>query len=655
MAERIRTFDWSATALGTIETWSSRLKLMVEFVLTSPTVSCLVCGPDRTLIYNDAAARMYGGRHPAALGRRLPDTFPEGWSTAGPLYARAFGGDVVQVTAQPLDTRVDKLGADVFDATLTPVRDDAGQIVCVHMVGREVRPRVRAQEGLRRKNAVLEAINRIFREALTARPEEELGRVCLAVAEEVTESAFSFMGEINFRTGRLDDLSVSERGWKAFTMDDPAFPLGKAPTGFRIHGIYGRVLLDGKSLIANDPASHPDRIGTPKGHPTLRSFLGVPLVHADQTIGMLGLGNREGGYRPEDLEAAEALAPAILQAFLSKRMRDKLRESEERFRQFGKASSDLLWIRNAETLRFEYLSPAFETIYGESLERVLSGNNVKQWAELMHPEDRRVALDNFRRVRRGERITHEFRIMRPSDGHVRWARSTVFPLLDEAGRIEKVGGVARDVTEEKRASERQELLVAELQHRTRNLLAVVRNIAHRSLGPSSERQAFDARLSSLGRVQGFLSRSNTWSVPLAELVRVELAAVGDGTSTRAAVSGPPVEIPGDKVQTVALALHELATNAAKYGALGQPGGRLAVTWRLEQGEDGPGRLILEWRESGVEMPAEPAERRGFGTILLEEALPYQLQAEVRREFTPNGVHCTIILPVGALQRGGEEI
>ncbi len=100
----------------------------------------------------------------------------------------------------------------------------------------------------------------------------------------------------------------------------------KPPTSMKIHGIYGRVIQDNKGFFTNDPASHPDSIGLAEGHPPLTAFLGVPLVHHGKTIGVVGLGNRKGGYRSEDLEALESLSVAIVQAIMRKRAEDALRD-----------------------------------------------------------------------------------------------------------------------------------------------------------------------------------------------------------------------------------------------------------------------------------------------------------------------------------------
>jgi two-component system CheB/CheR fusion protein len=115
----------------------------------------------------------------------------------------------------------------------------------------------------RRQSAVVSAITRIFEQAMTCETEEDLGRACLAVVEDVTASRFGFIGKINPRTHRLDDLAISDPGWEACQMKFPSRHGSRVPVGFEIRGIYGRVLRDGKGFFTNDPESHPDRIGTP--------------------------------------------------------------------------------------------------------------------------------------------------------------------------------------------------------------------------------------------------------------------------------------------------------------------------------------------------------------------------------------------------------
>jgi PAS domain S-box-containing protein len=178
----------------------------------------------------------------------------------------------------------------------------------------------KAEARIRDQHAILAGINRILHEALTCETEEKLGRVCLAVAEELTQSKFGFIGEINARTGRLDDIAISDPGWEACRMTDPVGHGKTFPGGFEIEGIYDRVIQDAKGFFTNDPASHPDCIGVP----ALTAFLGVPLIHAGKVIGMVGLANRDGGYGHTQLAAAEALAPAIVEAIMRIRAEGRL-------------------------------------------------------------------------------------------------------------------------------------------------------------------------------------------------------------------------------------------------------------------------------------------------------------------------------------------
>lgn len=469
-----------------------------------------------------------------------------------------------------------------------------------------------------------------------------------------------------------------------------------------------------------------------------------------------------------------------------KRALEALRNSEERLRQFGDASRDILWMREADTLQWVYLTPAFETIYGLRRDDALTGDNFRSWLELIVPEDRHHAVENIRRVREGMPSTFEYRIRRPLDDEIRWVRNTDFPILDETGRVTLIGGIGADFTETKIAQEkleaseerlrsamdvgrlglwnwnvrtgdihwsdehyrmegytvgevtpsyeawasrihpddrgkseaalqramelrqdfdhefrtvhpdgsvhwlhgrgrffydesgeamrmvgamtdtterreweeRQAVLVAELQHRTRNLIAVVRSMADTTMRRAEDladfRENFQDRLEALARVQGLLSRLEEHDrVTFDELIETELTGLGvfDDACERVHLEGPDhVRLRSSTVQTLAMALHELATNAVKYGALRQSGGRLRISWHLEVlGEGGLPWLHIDWRESGVAMPkaGTTPQGSGQGRELIERALPYQLKAKTRFELLADGVHCTISIPVSA--------
>ena len=324
---------------------------------------------------------------------------------------------------------------------------------------------------------------------------------------------------------------------------------------------------------------------------------------------------------------------------------ERLRGSEERFRQFAEASSDLIWIRTADTLQCEYLSPAFEAIYGESRENFLSGDTLQRWVDIVHAEDREQAIAGVLRVQAGERAFNAFRIVRPADGKIRWIENTDFPLFDERGGVRRIAGLAKDVTDTRRYAARLEVLVAELQHRSRNLLGVIASVASKTLGASEPAADFQARLRALSRAQGLLSEFGSDTAEVGALVRAELEAHTEISPPKVVLSGPKVHITARQVQNFSLALHELVTNAVKYGALRNGQGTLAVVWTVTLGERGRRNLVLDWTESGVDVKPEAATRRGYGRQLIEKALAYALQAKTEFTLGEDGARCRIQLPL----------
>lgn len=541
------------------------------------------------------------------------------------------------------------------------------------------------------------------------------------------------------------------------------------------HTACGIALCTGQRTFVDfdtPPMSEDSRLHVQAG---LNTAQATPLLSRGGTaIGMLNTHWRARNHRTSDdqLRFLDLLARQAADLIEQRRAQAALRISEDRLRQFGEASQDVIWIRDATTLQWTYLTPAFESIYGLSRTDAMAGNNYEGWMNLVLPQDRERVAGCIERARSGECVTFDYRIRRPSDGAVRWLRDTDFPILDGGGNVTMVGGIGHDFTElretelrlktlvqgipqlvwratepgewtwaspqwesftgqpqaesqgwgwldalhpddrgrareawmqalekqgfevdfrlchagqgeyrwfQTRATpvrseagtiiewlgtstdvdelrqlqERQQVLVGELQHRTRNLMSVVKATADRT-GASSEdfaqfRHSFGDRLEALARVQALLSRlSDADRISFDELIRSELGAL-HGTDDRVTLSGPPgIRLRSSMVQTLAMALHELATNAVKYGALCQPGGHLSVTWGMaEPDRKGRPRLHIEWRESGVRMPppGSAPQGSGQGRELIEKALPYQLNAETRLQMTADGVLCTITVPV----------
>ncbi len=340
-----------------------------------------------------------------------------------------------------------------------------------------------------------------------------------------------------------------------------------------------------------------------------------------------------------------------------KRWEEALRVSEERLRQFGESSSDVLWVRDAETLQWEYLSPAFDKTYGISRQDALRGDNFASWIELIVPDDREWAHAQIAKVRAGERATFEYRIRRPVDGEIRWLRNTDFPMRDADGRVVRIGGIGHDLTDLKAAEDHQRVLLAELQHRVRNTLTVIRSIARRTAkgrdSVAEYAEQLEGRIDAFARVQSAVTRNHSLAVELGGIVREEMHASA-APPELVTMHGPALWLQPKPAESVALAIHELATNAVKHGALRHPGGRVRVVWSVAAGASGD-RLEFRWEETGLTGLARPS-RRGFGMEILERSLTFDLAATTTLDYEPTGLVCTISIPIDnrLVQWGGDK-
>jgi signal transduction histidine kinase len=196
-------------------------------------------------------------------------------------------------------------------------------------------------------------MNRVFQEGLTCQTSEEIAETCLAVAEELTGSRFGILGELN-EAGLFDALAISNPGWAACEMTQEE--ARKKIVNMPLRGIDRSTLKEEKSRIVNDPASHPDRVGAPEGHPAVTSFLGVPLKQGGKTIGMIGLGNKPWGYVPADRRAVETLSVAFVEALLRKRAEEGLRKAHEELETRVQQRTAELARSNAELEQFAHVA-----------------------------------------------------------------------------------------------------------------------------------------------------------------------------------------------------------------------------------------------------------------------------------------------------------
>ncbi len=255
----------------------------------------------------------------------------------------------------------------------------------------------------------------------------------------------------------------------------------------------------------------------------------------------------------------------------------------------------------------------------------------------LHPGDRaetQAAIKRAIHPTGDGRYAAEYRV-RPLDGSPeRWVRATGL-FYFEAGRAVRLVGTVRDITERKRAEERQTLLTQEIAHRGKNLLAVIQSIAGQILSkarsPEEAKDALLRRMQSLSRTYNTLTGSAWEGAEISKLVHDELGPF----VAQAEIAGPQIKVHPKAAQTLALAIHELATNAAKYGALSVPRGEVSVTWRIE-GDPADPTFSFRWRERGGP-PVQPPTRRGFGASITDQVVALEFGTKPLHEYAADGV------------------
>jgi PAS domain S-box-containing protein len=322
---------------------------------------------------------------------------------------------------------------------------------------------------------------------------------------------------------------------------------------------------------------------------------------------------------------------------------ERIQASEARFRTLATNIPELVFSSFDSGAR-TWASPQWELFTG------LSDASSREfgWLEAIHPDDRAATLAAWHEAQQSGSYHVEHRVRRARDGAYRWHQTRAKPLARRNAPLEWVG-TSSDIHEMRELQDSQQVLLAELQHRTRNLLAMVQSLARRSARAGGSLQDFKAdfesRLRALSRAESLVA-GYAGAVEISALIKAELSAHLDSIHgvNRTHVDGPSAKLPASSAQAIALALHELATNAVKYGALGQESGTLAVNWRVDRDNEEP-RIVLEWQETGVAMTDHTQRRRGYGSELIQRALPYQLNADTKLEFLPDGVYCRIAVPI----------
>jgi PAS domain S-box-containing protein len=394
-----------------------------------------------------------------------------------------------------------------------------------------------------------------------------------------------------------------------------------------------------------DATSEPDWIKTRIRDEGIRSLGFIPLTIDGAVVGkFMTYYARPRAFPDAETELAVTIARQV--GFSVERHRsdarrrqaeDELRLSEERFRLMAEDAPVMIWISD-ETGRCLHLNRALRAAWGVPDDGVATFD----WSTTIHPDDaERIGGTVAAAMNEAREFTVDGRYL-TADGTYRIFRTTARPHLSADGRLFGMIGVNVDITRDEEAAAHRELVFGELNHRVKNTLALVQAIAQQTLKgveAAPFARAFQGRLANLAVAHGLLTRANWENVPLRQLVADALMLRTEARA-RYDLDGPEVSLSPKQALAIAMALHELNTNAAKHGALSVNGGRVELRWSVTQS---PEELRLTWRERGGPQVAAP-KTKGFGLFMIERILAQDLDGEVTLEFAPDGLVCRIHAP-----------
>lgn len=605
MNGRIAALDWAATPLGPISSWPAVIRMSVRIMLSSAVPMCLMVGREGIMIYNDAYAPIAAGRHPACLGSSVFESWPEVAEFNRAVVTKVLEGDTVTFEDQEFVFRRNGLPERVWlDLDYSPLLDDDGSAVAALAILAETTKRVRAEKAL-------------------ARSEE---RLSLALAASGIVGAWDM--DISSRW-----ITADARFAQMFDIDVADAERGIPQARFleRIHEAdRDRVLKAIEQAIAErGELSVEYRLPGLDG--ALRWVLATGRV----------VGDAEGGER---------LPGVVIDITERKAFEAALAASEAGFRTLADTMPQMVWSTRPDG-HHDYYNARWYDFTGMA-EGTTDGAG---WNGMFHPDDRERAWNLWHHcLATGEPYQIEYRL-RHHSGEYRWTLGRALPIRNKAGDIIRWFGTCTDIHETKLVAEEREVVAHELSHRIKNIFSVLNGIiglsarSYPDLKPLADE--LRQRIVAMGKAHDFVRPHSAASRPIANnsslqaLVTLLLAPHVGADAGRFAFEGDDAIIDDAAATPLALLIHELATNAAKYGALASPGGRVVLS-SAESGDD----YRLVWKETGGRPLEGDPQAEGFGSRLVKLSVEGQLGGKLERNWQRDGLEVSIVVPKSQLSR-----
>jgi PAS domain S-box-containing protein len=469
--------------------------------------------------------------------------------------------------------------------------------------------------------------------------EDNLGSLYNRILDAAVSLMSSDMASMQLFDPERDQLRLI--AWKGFHSQSAAFwewvDLDSAST-------CGLALSTGCRVVVPDIQTCKFLTGTADldeyRRSNIRAVQSTPLVsRSGQLVGMISTHWREPHQPAErDLRRLDVLARQAADLIERGKAEAALHESNDQLLWLASTlenSDDAIITKNLDGI-IKSWNEAAKRVFGYSAEEAVG----KPVTILIPPERQDEEPSILERIRRGERIDHYETIRQRKDGSLINISLTVSPVKNAQGKIVGASKIARDITERKRNDEHISVLAREAEHRTKNILATVQATVSLSHSDTTDglKRAIEGRIQALAKVHDLFVKSRWTGAELSRIAAQELAPYVEEAETRVRIDGPRVLLSPNTAQAIGVTLHELATNAAKYGALSVANGRVEVTWShaVDAG------LVLHWTEGGGPAARKPT-RKGFGTSVIQRMIRRQLKGEIHLDWRPEGLACEIVL------------